>query len=86
MTTETKTIRLSRQMVAQINVESEKRNCSAADVIRLAIADYFHRKQLESSLLAIEQRITARVDQNSAALADGIKEILDLATPQGSTK
>lgn len=86
MTTETKTIRLSRQMVAQINIESEKRNCSAADVIRQSISDYFHRKQLESSLLAIEQRIIARVDQNSAALADGIKEILDLATPTGSAK
>ena len=47
MTTVTKTYRLTRQMVAQLNVESEKRDCTPADLVRQIIADHFQRKQFE---------------------------------------
>lgn len=86
MTTVTKTYRLTRQMVAQLNVESEKRDCTPADLVRQIIADHFQRKQFESSFLAMEQRILARVDLNARMLADGIKEILDLASPEGGAR
>jgi predicted transcriptional regulator len=82
MATETKTFRLSKSVCDQLAREAEKRNATAADVVRLAIADFFQRKQLEGNLLALEQRIIARIDANSLALADGIKEILDLASSE----
>lgn len=86
MTTETKTYRLSKSTCAQLEREAEKRNTTAAEIVRLAIADYFQRKQFEGNLLAMEQRIVARVDANARALADGIKEILDLAAPEEDGK
>jgi hypothetical protein len=86
MTTETKTYRLSKSTCAQLEREAEKRNTTSAEIVRLAIADYFQRKQFEGNLLAMEQRILARVDANAQALADGIKEILDLAAPEEDSK
>ena len=87
MRTAVRTFRLTHPVCELIDKEAERRRTTSADVVRLAISEFFQRKQVESALLAIEQRITARVDLNAQMLADGIKEILDLASPEsGGTK
>jgi len=82
MRTAVRTFRLTHPVCEQIDKEAERRKTTSADVVRLAISEFFQRKQVESALLGMEQRITARVDLNARMLADGIKEILDLATPE----
>jgi hypothetical protein len=82
MRTAVRTFRLAHAVCDQIDKEAERRKTTSADVVRLAISEFFQRKQVESALLGIEQRLTARVDLNARMLADGIKEILDLATPE----
>ena len=48
---------------------------------------FFSANKWSLRCLAMEQRITARVDLNAQMLAEGIKEILDLASPEsGGTK
>ena len=79
----TKTIRINENICDFIDKEAEAKNISAADVIRNALADYFLAKQFQASLLAMEQRIVQRIESNSHALAEGIQEILDLASPGG---
>jgi len=80
--TAVRTFRLTHPVCDQIDKEAERRKTTSADVVRLAISEFFQRKQVESALLGIEQRITARVDLNARMLADGIREILDLASPE----
>lgn len=82
MRTAVRTFRLTHPVCDQIDKEAERRKTTSADVVRLAISEFFQRKQVESALLAVEQRITARVDLNARMLADGIREVLDLATPE----
>ena len=81
MRTTIKTLRLTHPMLDQLAREAEKRNTNSADIVRIAIAEYFQRKHVESAFLAAEQRITACVVENARALASGIEEILDLAQP-----
>lgn len=82
MRTAVRTFRLTHPVCDQIDKEAERRKTTSADVVRLALSEFFQRKQVESALLGMEQRITARIDLNARALADGIKEILDLASPE----
>lgn len=82
----TKTIRINKNICDFIDKEADAKNVSAADVIRTALADYFLAKQFQASLLAMEQRIVQRIDTTSSALADGITEILDLASPEGGAR
>jgi len=82
MRTAVRIFRLTHPVCDQIDKEAERRKTTSADVVRLPISEFFQRKQVESALLGMEQRITARVDLNARMLADGIKEILDLATPE----
>lgn len=82
----TKTVRLNKNICDFVDREAEAKNISSAEVIRNALSDYFLSKQFQSSLLAMEQRIIQKVDTNSRALADGIGEILDLASPEGGAR
>lgn len=82
MRTAVRTFRLAHPVCDQIDREAERRRTTSADVVRLAIAEYFERKQVESALLAMERRLAERIDINAKHLADGIMEILNLATPE----
>ncbi len=82
MRTAVRTFRLTHPVCDQIDKEAERRKTTSADVVRLAISEFFQRKQVESALLGMEQRLAERIDTNAKYLAAGITEILDLATPE----
>lgn len=82
MRTAVRTIRLTHPVCDQIDKEAERRKTSSAEIVRLALVDYFQRKQVESAFLAVEHRVNQRIDINANYLAEGIKEILDLLQPE----
>lgn len=86
MRTAVRTIRLTHPICDQIDQEAERRKTSSAEIVRLALVDYFQRKQFESSFLSIEHRISERIDLNATYLAEGIKEILDQLQPAQEVK
>ena len=49
--------------------------------VRKALAEYFDNRQKEAALLALEARLTARLDAHSQHLSTGLQKILSLAEP-----
>lgn len=86
MRTAVRTIRLTHPLCDQIDKEAERRKISSAHVVRLALVEYFQRKQFESAFTAIEHRLRERIDLNSNYLAEGIKEVLDQLQPSQEVK
>lgn len=81
MRTAVKSIRVTHPIVDQIAIEAERLNTSFSDIVRIAIEEYFKRRQLESSLIGVEQRIIKNIENSSMTIRNEIKKILDLAEP-----
>lgn len=81
MRTAVRSIRLTHPLAEQIDKEAERRNTSSAEIVRVALSDFFQRKQVEAAFLSVEQRLRERIDLNANYLAEGIKEILDQIQP-----
>lgn len=79
----TKTVAKTYRMPAGIHVrlaeEAERLNTSEADVVRLALRQYFDDRQQQDSLAATEARIVTRVDAQAERQTALIAEILKLA-------
>ena len=82
MRTTVKTFRFPHPLADQLAREAEKRNCTVADIVREAIAVYFERLQAEAMILALEQRLTGRIDAQTQHIDAGLQKILALAVSE----
>jgi hypothetical protein len=76
-----RTFRFNHAIVDQIGREAERQKTTGADIVRLALAQYFEHRQTEATLLGLEQRLTARLDAQGQHLSAGLQKILSLAEP-----
>jgi predicted transcriptional regulator len=80
-TTAVRTFRLSHSIVEQLGREAERQKTTGADIVRLALSQYFKNQQTEATLLGLEQRLVARLDAHGQHLSAGLQKILSLAEP-----
>lgn len=74
-----KTYRFSTGLYTLITTEAEKLKTTEADVVRLALRSYFDEKQKQDLLLALEGRLSARVDAQAQRLTMLVQQIISLA-------
>lgn len=77
-----KTYRFSSALYSLIVDESVETKSTEAEVVRLAIRNYFEQKQNEARIDAIENRIISTVETQSNRLAMMIQQVLLLAQPE----
>jgi hypothetical protein len=79
----TKTIAKTYRMPASIHTrivdEAEKHRTSEADIVRMALRQYFDDRQQHDALAASETRIVRRIDAQGERQVALISEILKLA-------
>jgi hypothetical protein len=80
-TSAVRTFRFTHAIVDQLGREAERQKTTGADIVRLALTQYFEHRQNEAALLGLEQRITARLDAHGQHLSSGLAKILALAEP-----
>lgn len=81
MRTAVKSIRLTHPVCDQLQREAERNRTTTTDIVRIAVAEYFDRRQTEAALLALEQRLAQRLDAQHNTLHAGLEKILSLAVP-----
>ena len=77
-----KTYRMSAGVHALIVTEAERLRSSEADVVRMAIRQFFDHRQKLDHMESVERRITERIDAQSQRLTILVERILSLAQPQ----
>lgn len=78
-TTVAKTYRLPTGLYSLISQEAETLKTTEADVVRQALRQYFSRRQEENALLALEARLSDKIDMNTQRVAAMLREIISLA-------
>lgn len=76
-----KTYRISAGVHNLVVTEAERLDTSEADVVRLAIRQYFDNRMQEDKLYSFEQRLNVAMQKESANLTALLRQILSLAKP-----
>ncbi len=76
-----KTYRFSAGLHSLIVSESEQLKTTEADIVRLALRNYFDERQKQDQLSALEERIIHRLDAQSQRLVKLVQHVITLAQP-----
>lgn len=81
MGTKIQSLRLTYAVADQLAREAERERTTVADIMRVAIAQYFDRRQHEAALLGLEHRLASRLDAHTHHISSGLAKILAMAEP-----
>lgn len=76
-----KTYRFSAGLHSLIVSEAERLKTTEADIVRLALRNYFDERQKQDQLAGLEERIIHRLDAQSQRLAKMVQHVITLAQP-----
>ena len=78
-----KTYRFSAGLHTLIVSEAERLKTSEADIVRLALRNYFDDQNKQDHLAGVEQRVIARLDAQSQRIAKMLQQVMAMAQPTG---
>lgn len=78
-----KTYRFSVGLHALIVSDAERLKTTEADIVRLALRNYFDERQKQDQLAGVEERVIARLDAQSQRIAKMLQQVMALAQPTG---
>lgn len=78
-----KTYRFPAGLYALIVSESERLKTTEADIVRLALRNYFDDRQKQEHLDGVEKRVIARLDAQSQRIAKMLQQVMAMAQPTG---
>lgn len=78
-----KTYRFPAGLYALIVTEAEKHRTTEADIVRLALRNYFDDRIKQDYLAGVEGRVTARLDAQSQRIVKMLQQVMAMAQPTG---
>jgi hypothetical protein len=78
-----KTYRFSAGLHALIVSDAERLKTTEADIVRLALRNYFDDRNKQDQLAGVEERVIARLDAQSQRIAKMLQQVMAMAQPTG---